>query len=73
MKRRQCLQCAAALALGGPLALRAAVSDEQAFDALDLDWTDAKRQRPVPVRVSLSEVLGVAEVATRPRVSSPGH
>lgn len=49
MKRRQWLQCAAALALGGPLALRA----DEAFDTLDLDWTDATRQRPVPVRLYL--------------------
>ncbi len=53
MKRRSLLQVGAALALAGPLRLWA----DEAFDTLDLDWTDGARQRPVPVRLYLPRAV----------------
>lgn len=54
-QRRQWLRQGAALALAGALPLRALAetfADEaSAFDTHDLDWVDAGRQRPVPVRL----------------------
>ena len=53
LHRRDCLRLAGALALTGAWPLRA---DEAApFDTLDLDWTDTRRQRPVPVRLYLPQ------------------
>jgi hypothetical protein len=55
--RRQVLRIGAAAALlatGGALRLHAAESAQaSAFDAIDLDWRDARRQRDVPVRLYL--------------------
>jgi dienelactone hydrolase len=51
MRRRHLLQATAALALAGPLALRARAEPAGAFDTLDFDWTDPARGRPVPVRL----------------------
>ncbi len=56
MKRRHLLQGAAVLALGAPWVLRAQSGERPAaagFETLDLDWTDATRGRPVPVRLYL--------------------
>jgi dienelactone hydrolase len=56
MKRRHLLQGAAALALAAPWVLRARADEAPAaggFETLDLDWSDATRQRPVPVRLYL--------------------
>lgn len=54
MRRRLLLQRAAALALAAPWVVRAR-ADEPAptggFETIDLDWTDAGRQRLVPVRL----------------------
>jgi predicted dienelactone hydrolase len=53
LQRRDCLRLAGALALAGAWPLRA---DEGApFDTLDLDWTDTRRQRAVPVRLYLPQ------------------
>ncbi len=51
----------AAVALAGALPLRAfdaaAADGATPFDTLDLDWVDARRQRPVPVRMYLPQAL----------------
>jgi dienelactone hydrolase len=53
ISRRRCLHLGAAalVASAVPMRLRAATAD--AFETLDLDWVDATRQRPVPVRLYL--------------------
>ena len=57
--RRDCLRFGAAWALAGALPLRAAeavvTAVAPAFQTLDLNWFDATRQRPVPVRLYLPE------------------
>lgn len=58
MKRRHFLHAGAALALASAWPLRA---QEPAFRAADLDWFDATRQRPVPVRLYLPNPLPKAE------------
>jgi dienelactone hydrolase len=63
--RRAFLRTASTLAAGvlvaGPGARRAR-ADEAAFDALDIDWVDTDRNRPVPVRLYLPH----AATATQP-------
>ena len=58
-QRRDWLRLGAALALASALPLRtfgATDTDEAApFETLDLDWADARRQRPVPVRLYLPQ------------------
>ena len=58
-QRRDWLRLGAALALASALPLRtfgATGADEAApFETLDLDWADARRQRPVPVRLYLPQ------------------
>jgi pimeloyl-ACP methyl ester carboxylesterase len=53
ISRRRCLRLgtAAVVAAALPWPLRAAPVD--AFETQDMDWTDTKRQRPVPVRLYL--------------------
>jgi dienelactone hydrolase len=56
MKRRLMLHCAAAGMLAAPMLLRAQRAEAPGdghIETLDLDWTDARRQRPVPVRLYL--------------------
>ena len=56
LNRRHCLRLGAAAALAAFATLRvraAAANGTAAFDALDFDWADARRQRPVPVRLYL--------------------
>jgi len=55
-QRRQFLRVGAALAataLATPWAWRARAAEPGSFEAIDLDWADATRQRPVPVRLYL--------------------
>jgi len=52
-RRREWLRGAAALAAVSAWPLRAA--DADSFETLDLDWADARRQRPVPVRLYLPQ------------------
>lgn len=58
-QRRSCLRIGAALALAGALPLRSfgAVANDEAppFETLEIDWTDARRQRAVPVRLYLPQ------------------
>jgi dienelactone hydrolase len=65
INRRRCLQLGAAAlvasALPLPLRLRAAAAE--GFDTLDLDWADATRQRPVPVRLYLPHSASAANPA----------
>jgi dienelactone hydrolase len=61
VRRRHLLQGAAALALAGPLALRARAEPGGAFDTLDLDWTDPARSRPVPVRLYRPQAVAQGE------------
>jgi dienelactone hydrolase len=55
LQRRQWLRQGAALALAAAVPLRAFADTfadgAPAFDTHDLDWVDARRQRPVPVRL----------------------
>ena len=51
LRRREWLRGAAALAAASAWPRRAA--EEEAFETLDLDWADSRRQRPVPVRLYL--------------------
>ena len=44
----------------------AALAGRPGFDALDLDWTDTHRQRPVPVRLYLPEHPGAGQGAESP-------
>lgn len=68
LNRRHCLQLGAAAALAALAATRpgraAAVAANEtgtlAFDALDLDWADAQRQRAVPVRLYLPQAGSAA-------------
>ena len=53
LRRREWLRGAAALAAASAWPLRAA--DADAFETLDLDWADARRQRLVPVRLYLPQ------------------
>ena len=57
LNRRHCLRLGAAAALAAFVATRpgraAVQAGTHAFDALDLDWADARRQRAVPVRLYL--------------------
>ena len=53
LHRRDWLRLAAALTAASALPLRA--DEPQAFDTLELDWTDDRRQRPVPVRLYLPQ------------------
>jgi dienelactone hydrolase len=55
-QRRQFLRVGAAFAattLATPWAWRARAAEPGAFEAIDLDWADTTRQRPVPVRLYL--------------------
>ena len=52
-RRREWLRGAAALAAASAWPLRAA--EEEAFETLDIDWADSRRQRPVPVRLYLPQ------------------
>jgi dienelactone hydrolase len=68
--RRACLRlgAAAALAAFGTTrsvwaAASAPASGSPGFEALDLDWSDTRRQRPVPVRLYLPKAPGVAAAA----------
>jgi pimeloyl-ACP methyl ester carboxylesterase len=51
LNRRHWIAASAALLAGAAWPLRAA--EETAFDTVELDWADAARQRPVPVRLYL--------------------
>jgi dienelactone hydrolase len=51
--RRRWLQAAAALAAAAAWPCRADSGDAAAFDTLEFDWADTRRQRPVPVRLYL--------------------
>ena len=51
--RRDWLRGAATLAAASAWPLRAA--DADTFETLDIDWADARRQRPVPVRLYLPQ------------------
>ena len=53
LHRRDWLRLAAALTAASALPLRA--DEPQAFDALELDWADDRRQRPVSVRLYLPQ------------------
>ena len=53
LHRREWLRLAAALTAASALPLRA--DEPQAFDTLELDWADDRRQRPVPVRLYLPQ------------------
>ena len=53
LRRRAWLRGAAALAAASAWPLRAA--EEEAFETLDIDWADSRRQRPVPVRLYLPQ------------------
>ena len=53
LHRRDWLRLAAALTAASALPLRA--DEPQAFDTLELDWADDRRQRPVPVRLYLPQ------------------
>lgn len=61
MNRRHCLRlgAAAALATFATRAARAAPG-QLPFEALELDWADTRRQRPVPVRLYLPRLGGAA-------------
>jgi len=55
-RRAFLLAASSATALGAVLAVpgaRPLRAQERAFDAIDLDWVDASRERPVPVRLYL--------------------
>ena len=55
-QRRDWLRMGAALALGSALPLQVfGADDAPSFETLDLDWADARRQRPVPVRLYLPQ------------------
>jgi predicted dienelactone hydrolase len=51
--RRRCLALGAAAMVASALPLRARAAEPGGFEALDLDWADASRQRAVPVRLYL--------------------
>jgi dienelactone hydrolase len=57
MNRRHCLRLGAAAALAAFATQRAAHAQaapgQRPFEALELDWADTRRQRPVPVRLYL--------------------
>ena len=53
LRRRELLRGAAALAALSAWPLRAA--DVDSFETLEFDWADARRQRPVPVRLYLPQ------------------
>lgn len=53
LRRRDWLRGAAALAAASAWPLRAA--EAEFFETLDFDWADARRQRPVPVRLYLPQ------------------
>ena len=70
--RRHCLRLGAAAALAAFATTRphwaAAQTGTRGFDALDIDWADANRQRAVPVRLYLpnsTDSAGSAGSATR--------
>lgn len=67
MNRRHCLRLGAAAALATFATARAARAEAAPgalpFEALDLDWADSRRQRPVPVRLYLP---GAGEAAPAP-------
>ena len=58
-QRRSFLRMGAAVALAGALPLRSfgasALGEAPAYESLDLDWADARRQRQVPVRLYLPQ------------------
>lgn len=60
VRRRWVLQAATGVAAVAWMAVQAAQAVQEqltrAFDVLDLDWQDAQRQRPVPVRLYLPDV-----------------
>jgi dienelactone hydrolase len=73
--RRRCLRVGAAAALAAfattraaraaadaasPAASAAPAAEPRRFQALDFDWADTARQRPVPVRLYLPEAAGSA-------------
>ncbi|KPF57370.1 acetylhydrolase [beta proteobacterium AAP51] len=69
LSRRACLRLGAAASLAALATTRsvwaaasAPVSGSPGFEALDLDWTDTRRQRPVPVRLYLPEVACAGRV-----------
>lgn len=57
LQRRQLITYGAAATLAAALPLRAlaaaAAIPSESYDTVDLDWSDARRQRPVPVRLYL--------------------
>ena len=53
LRRRDWLRGAATLAAASAWPLRAA--DADTFETLDIDWSDTRRQRPVPVRLYLPQ------------------
>ena len=74
LSRRACLRLGSAAALaawagalpGWAADERAALAGSPGFDALDLDWVDARRQRPVPVRLYLPEHPSAVQGAESP-------
>jgi dienelactone hydrolase len=64
LNRRHCLRLGAAAVVASFVTVRpswaAAQLGTQAYDALDLDWADASRQRAVPVRLYLPQAAGPA-------------
>lgn len=64
--RRQALRSLAVFGLGlaaSPLLISAARAQEAPYEVLDLDWADASRQRPVPVRLYLPHSATAARKA----------
>lgn len=63
LNRRHCLRLGAAAALAAFATTRSAWAASQAgalaFETLDLDWADARRQRAVPVRLYLPQLSGL--------------
>ena len=81
--RRDCLRLGTAATLAAwtgtsPSWATAGASDNRpGFEALDLDWTDARRQRAVPVRLYLPQPRAAAAAESTPQqaplvVFSPG-
>ncbi len=60
--RRDCLRMGAASCVAAALPLRAA--EAPSFGAIDLDWVDKSRQRPVPVRLYLPRAASPAQPAS---------
>jgi dienelactone hydrolase len=61
INRRRCLRLGAAALVASALPLRLRAATVDAFDTLDLDWADSKRQRQVPVRLYLPHSASAAQ------------